>query len=366
MSKSFNYGDSDRSLEKLNTDIHWNKKYQEDLKNRIITDIEHTDLQNKSENRFSINTHNFSLGRRVTYSMMALMVLVGLIIGSSFISPAMAEVVSKIPYLNRLFHSEPVIVKLMDHLRNEGYQIASVSSSGNKVMEIYVDGTEEYVQGVSKDIENIAIETLKTNGVDAYTVKVVQNEMGELEQPSPKAQESYEEANRINQSLIHELNKQDYPDVTTQVGTSDDSGEWVLHIVIGIPTTEEQPEKIKSIVETVLKQETEKEFTLKYTSINLKVREQENRWGSVITTMIDGLYSKKEFKVNGFSYSAHPQPMTLSIKTTISSSNSESKQLGMKIEETVKEFLESDDVKKVIGDDKYQINVYSKDKKKIN
>ncbi|MGE7596092.1 DUF4030 domain-containing protein [Peribacillus frigoritolerans] len=135
---------------------------------------------------------------------------------------------------------------------------------------------------------------------------------------------------------------------------------------MGIPTTEKDAEKIKELVQNVITKETDQKYTLKFNKINLKIREQENRWGRVISTIIDGLYSKKEYQINGFSFSAHPQPMTLYIKTTISSSNPDSKQLGSKIENTIRDFLESAEVKKTIKDDEYKIIVYSKDKQQLN
>jgi hypothetical protein len=43
-----------------------------------------------------------------------------------------------------------------------------------------------------------------------------------------------------------------------------------------------------------------------------------------------------------------------------------SKELAMKIETEINEFLKSEDVSSILGDEAYEIIVYSKDKKKIN
>ncbi|PLT33417.1 hypothetical protein CUU64_14095 [Bacillus sp. V5-8f] len=58
--------------------------------------------------------------------------------------------------------------------------------------------------------------------------------------------------------------------------------------------------------------------------------------------------------------------MTMWIKTTISSTDPDKVEVGQEIEDTILEFLESEEAKAAIQNDEYKIIVLSKDKKKIN
>ena len=357
MKKQYEDTDLDISLKKLNADLMWKTKQKQELKKRIISDIEKLESQER-------NKHPIKLSwiRKLTYSGIALVILFSLFIGAAFISPAMAEVMSKIPYLNKVLHTKDIFISIQERLENEGYK-TRIGTNGDNKIEIRVDGSEEYFQDVRKDVEETALEVLRSREYDGYTIKVIKNKVMDEEKPSPETIKKYEEASKVQRALDQELKKHNYHDVTTQVGTLNNSGDLIINI--GIPTTEKDAENIKELVQNVITKETDQKYTLKFNKINLKIREQENRWGRVISTIIDGLYSKKEYQVNGFSFSAHPQPMTLYIKTTISSSNPDSKQLGSKVENTIRDFLESEEVKKTIKDDD-KIIVYSKDKQQIN
>ncbi len=354
----------DIPLKNLNSNLMWKKTIKQQLKNRILTDIENLDFKAKNMNPItSAKNKKVSSAGKIAYSCIGLILFFSLLIGSAFISPTMAEVIAKIPYLNQVFHTEPVQQTIAEKLRSEGFKIDEISTRGKKI-EIQVNGSEQYFQVVRKDIEEIVIETLKMRDYNAYTVKVIRNKMIQEKIPSPETLKQVEEAIKVDEALQQEFKKHNYLNVDTQVGTLNNAGDLI--ILIGIPNTEKNTEEIKELTRNVITEQTNQKFTLEFKKINLEIREQESRWGGVIGTIIDGLSSKKEFQVNDFSYSAHPQPMTLYIKTTISSSNPDSKQLGIKIENTVKEFLESEEVREIIKDDQYQIIVYSKDKQKIN
>ncbi|WHX61261.1 DUF4030 domain-containing protein [Peribacillus frigoritolerans] len=364
MKKQYEDTDLVISLKKLNADLLWKTKQKQELKKRIISDIEKLESQERSKiPLLSTRIKKVSLIRKLTYSGIALSILLGLFIGSAFISPAMAEVMSKIPYLNKVLHTKDIFISIQERLENEGYK-TRIGTNGDNKIEIRVDGSEQYFQDVRKDVEETALEVLRSREYDGYTIKVIKNKVMDEEKPSPEIIKQYEEASKVQRALDQELKKHNYHDVITQVGTLNNSGDLIFNI--GIPTTEKDAKKIKELVQNVITKETDQKYTLKFNKINLKIREQENRWGRVISTIIDGLYSKKEYQVNGFSFSAHPQPMTLYIKTTISSSNRNSKQHGIKIEDTIREFLESEEAKKIIKEDEYKIIIYSKDKQQIN
>lgn len=364
MREQYEDTDFDASLKKANSDLLWNNKQKQTLKKNILSDIEKLEFQEqKNKNPILLPTiKRGGLIRKLTYSGIALVILFSLLIGSAFISPAMAEVIAKIPYLNQVFHTEPVQQTIMEKLQNEDFKIDGIDTTGKKI-EIRVNGSEQYFQDVRKDVEEIALEILKSRNYNAYTVKAIRSNHT-YEKPSPETLKQVEKAIKVDEALQQELAKYNYQDVTTQVGTMNNAGDLSIHI--GIPNTEKNPEKIKELARNVIEEKTNQKYTVEFEKINLKVREQENRWLRILIPMFDGLNSKKEYYFKNYSFSALPQPMTLYIETTMSSSNPNSKQLGKKIENTIVEFLESEEAKQIIKDDEYQITVYSKDKKKIN
>src|SRR4051812_38395311 len=54
----------------------------------------------------------------------AAVLLSGLLVGSAFVSPVMANIVSKIPYLGLIFQSEPITSLILDELEEKGYKIS--------------------------------------------------------------------------------------------------------------------------------------------------------------------------------------------------------------------------------------------------
>lgn len=105
-----------------------------------------------------------------------------------------------------------------------------------------------------------------------------------------------------------------------------------------------------------------------FTSIDMKAREQELRWGdSQITGIIrSGLMSNESFKVTGFSYSFQPYPLEMKIKTSVKSTDPKAKELAEEIMNEVKEFIQNHEITKDVRNDEYTVMIYGKDKKLIN
>lgn len=361
MKKQYEDIDLDISLDKLDSDLRWKKTIKNELKERILTNIENLESNEKNINPFRAKNRKGSLTGKIAYSCIVLIMFIGLIIGSGFISPVMAEVLSNFPYLNQVFKSEPITTTIMNKLQKSGYEIVGVSIRGKNI-KIGVNESYRNFQDIQKEVKEVAVEVLKSRNYDAYKVEVVK-ENSTYEKPSPEQLKLIEEAMRVEGALQQELEKINN-DVTTQVGEMPNSKG--LLIVIGIPNTEKAPEAIKESAQNVVKENTEKEYKIEFVKIDLAGIEQENRWLRVLIPIFDGLNSKKEYQIRDFSFSSQSPKMRIYFYTDVLSSNPESKQLGVKIENTVKGFLESEEAREFIEDDEYKIIVYSKDKKKLN
>ncbi|MFS0667729.1 DUF4179 domain-containing protein [Peribacillus frigoritolerans] len=131
MKKQYEDTDLDISLKKLNADLLLKTKQKQELKKRIISDIEKLESQERNKNPIlPTRIRKVSLIRKLAYSGIALIILLGLFISSAFVSPAMAKVASKIPYLGQIFENKNNIVLLIsEELRAKGYKKTGVGVS---------------------------------------------------------------------------------------------------------------------------------------------------------------------------------------------------------------------------------------------
>lgn len=70
----------------------------------------------------------YSLGKKIIYGSSAAVLLFGLFVGSAFVSPVMAEVVAKIPYLGQLVASKSIGVAITDELEEGAIQLLVLAS----------------------------------------------------------------------------------------------------------------------------------------------------------------------------------------------------------------------------------------------
>ncbi|MES9685866.1 DUF4030 domain-containing protein, partial [Gottfriedia acidiceleris] len=97
--------------------------------------------------------------------------------------------------------------------------------------------------------------------------------------------------------------------------------------------------------------------------VTVEVRESD-KGSKIIPAISEGLMSKKEYKVTEIGYKS--KPLIIMVSTSIKSSDLTAKELGMKIDKEINEYLKTEDILSILGDEKVKVIVYSKDKKKIN
>ncbi|WP_102275316.1 DUF4030 domain-containing protein [Cytobacillus massiliigabonensis] len=354
--------DFDDSLKKLNSDLKWNTKRKQELKNRIITDIDSLESKGDSRNFFlTVRKKKSRLIWSLSYSGIALLIVFGLFVGSAFISPAIAEVAAKIPYLNKIFHSEPLNQTIWRELEEKGYHISGIGGN-TRNMYITIDGSEQYFQDVREEVEEIAKNILKEKEYDGYKIEVEKQvdrvpdtSISERDQAISEAlEESYNDLNELHFNVLS--HGYSY--------TAPNSDKVIVNI--DIPNTEKRIEEIKQVVNDRLKTKNIDSFTIKINKINLSQKEKEAKWNEIFPVIIEGLTAKKEYKVTGFAYSFHPAPLQIIIKTSINASDKDADERVRIIEETINEFLKSEEIQSKIGGDPYKIIIRGKDKQKIN
>lgn len=361
MRKPFDDIDLDDSLERINSDLIWKTKQKQELKKRIIDDIELLESKEKAKNHILSNlVKKGSVIRKLTYSGIALVILFGLFIGSAFISPAMAEVASKIPYLSKIFHSEPINEIIWNELKQKGYKIAGIGGNAGNIF-ISIDGSEQYFKDVHEDVKEISSNILKANDYDGYEIKVER----QIDRPVPIIPERNQSISEALEKSYDQLIKLQFNVLSHGYQHLAPNSDKVI-INIDIPNTEKRIGEIKKIVNESLKEKNIDSYSIKINKIDLAQREKEAKWNEMFNVIIEGLSAKKEYQVTGFAYSFHPAPLQIIIKTSIKTTDKDADEKVRKIEKTINEFLKSEEIQSKIGGDSYKIIIRGKDKQRIN
>jgi Protein of unknown function (DUF4030) len=356
------FEDDDYSLKNLEDDIMWNKTTEMELKSHILIDIENLDSQERMNKTFNTfySKRKRGLIRKITYFGFALIILVGLFVGSAFVSPTMAKVISNIPYLGVIFQSEPIDSLIYEELIEKGYNIAStgIRYEPQKIIEVSLDGSDDYYNGAKDDVEKIIRAILKSKGYDAYSVRVnkfvprtdyVMND------------EEIKEKELLENEVTKELKQSDYKFDMVQVDPTEKT------MFINIVGSKDYYNSIHEAVETASLKVAEvnkyKDYRIKVTKVKVEVRKPD-KGAQVIPAISEGLMSKKEFKVLGVSYKS--KPFTIIVNTSILGSDPTSKKLGTEIESMIVEFLKSEEISSILKNEPYEIIVNSKDNKKMN
>lgn len=351
----------DSSLEKLNEELVWKSNRKQKHKQRLLEAIDQLERSEsaKPEKYIFPMKQNRPL-RNVVYCGIALIILSGAFVSSAFVSPAMAQVAAKIPYLGQLFKQEPVSDVLYKELEKKGYKIDSLGQTyygGKKQIEISVTGSEKYFKSVKGDIHKIVKNRLEARQYDSYKVKITRYDPSQYEyEPDPR-QEKYD---KIDQEIDNELKKHNYHVLSATIGGFDQD----VKVELKVPDTENHIEEMKQIINDVLAKNKEEKTPIKVYKINLKKREQEGRWGNIINDVGEDLVGKEKYHVETVGYSVHPEPQIF-IYTSLSHSE-KNKQFANELEETINKFLQTQDMKANIKGDSYKIIIYDNGEKKLN
>lgn len=305
-----------------------------------------------------------SLGKKVIYFSSAAVFLFGLLIGSAFVSPAMARVVSKIPYLGQIFESKNDIVTVItEELRAKGYKTsgAGVSFPEKKIV-IDIQGSEKYFVAVKEDVERVASEILQSKGYDAYTLKVSRYKERKVE-VDPKDEKKMNQYNKeyeiIHNAATEALKSRNFNVLSLSMGYSPRTLE------IAIPDTETRIDEMKQVVNQILKENRIDYIPLNIKKIDMEKRDQDRRWIEILRIVREDLLGKKDYKVRMVGYSVHPEP-EIQMFITLPSSDENAKEFAQQLEKVIDNFLKSEQMKSRVKNDPYHITIYSKDDKIIN
>jgi hypothetical protein len=343
------------------------EKFIADLPDRYANGEIDKEIEAKTESDYNHFRHGLK-GRKVLWKKAAAITVsvaaaFGLFVGSAFVSPAMAQIVSTIPYIGALFISKPLFEEVKEALDKKDYQYDQFSVSiREKEVSVGFEGTVEYYNQVKAPVENLIKDILKARNNDAYKVRVFHDP-----DAAKRAAELFgtldhdvdSEADKVTAIVGEVLQKYGYEPNGVGVGSN-----RKIHIDY-IPNTETRLDLIKSDILTSLQQEQIKEYKIKFYLFDPDTQEREGRMLPLFHTLTEGLTARTEFKVSGAGYTNKKERFYIEVQTTLSSSDNEKEEVAAKIEKAIKEFMQTEEAKQAVQNDIYEIVILTKDRKTL-
>jgi hypothetical protein len=307
--------------------------------------------------------------KRWGYSSVAAVALFLILIGSSYFSLGMAKVAAKIPYFSLFIKQEEYKIALydvLDDVINENkYEISGLDVSvPNREITVSLLGSKMDVKSMTDEVVKNINNELVTQNFGKYKIEVKRGTIRESQvETNPKDEEYTRKSMELEKKVLDLLEKNNYkPAFPIEVRINSMEN----FIYIALPNTEKRVPELKVELKMLTKEYGE--FRYRITSIDMAAREQELRWqkNDIISILVGGLMENKDFKVTGFSYSFHPLPLQIKVKTSIKSTDPGAKEVAEDIENEITEFIQTHEKTAEVRNDPYELTIYSKDKKIIN
>ena len=317
------------------------------------------------KNRPDKNRSNMVM-KRWGYSSIAAVAVFLLFIGSSYFSLGMAKVAAKIPYFSLFIKQEEYYFALrdvIDDVMNENkYEISDLDVSvPNRKISVSLLGSKTEVKSMEKEVEQKLNNELVVQNFGKYDIEIKKGTLPELVTETTAEEEEYfRKSMELEKKVLALLEKNNYtPAFPIEVRMNNMEN----FMYIALPNTETRVPELKEQLKVLTKEYGE--FRYKITSIDMAAREQELRWGKKwsIHILVGGLMENKDFKVTGISYSFHPLPLQIKVKTSVKSTNPEAKKLAEDIENEITEFIQTHEKTAEVRNDPYELLIIVKIRK---
>ncbi|WP_313894843.1 DUF4030 domain-containing protein [Psychrobacillus sp.] len=291
-------------------------------------------------------------GWRKSKFAVAAIISLGILTGSAFLNPTMAEMASKIPYIGQIFQ-QPIYEVIFETLDKEGYKYGGIGMGmwdGKPYIDIELKGTEEYVKQEEEKVLIILTEVLEKKGYDNYKLKV-----SDINVVSPVNKEINEKREELGEKLMSDLQGAGYtimsvnalsPVVAVYIPIADKAKEVEIYkAAIELLKANDTPQQVQVIPRDALKEE-------------LK-----SKWFMVMRSIEEELYLKKEYQVADIKYSYKPEKVSITVMTNMEPSEVNTEETVAKIRKEITEFLDSEEVKIMTENQEYELIVQDKNGK---
>lgn len=321
-------------------------------------------------NRFQKNSRKQRSGmikKRMAILSLSAAAAMGLFISTAFVSPAVAQVASQIPYLNLIFENK-VQVKTLENEINQAMvekdfkTVALNVNRKDKYIEAMVFNTAEYYEETKKPIKDMISEILKARKEGKYEIRVV-NDPQAYEQWRKMDEVSIETEKRIGEiekTVYEVLGKYHYDSPRHTSGIS------VNRVNLELPVTEPNIKEIPLEIKEKLKQRELGDIEVKVYKYDPSLEEREGKFMRIIDSIAEGLKAKPEYQVDSVGFSNNKKEyFYISIELVLDSTDSGVEDVVGEIEKEVRDFLQSDVALKTIQGEKYEVVISSSEGKKM-
>ena len=243
--------------------------------------------------------------KKLIGALAGLVAAFGLLFGATFVSPAMAQMAAKIPYLNQVFlkdldedGAKSVFALVREEGLRRGYEpsgfrVGQGLMEGDDLDKVYVFlKSKDYNEETKLDAEKVTKEMLDQKGYYAKSIEVL-----------PFKADFYASMRRINRIMMAEA--KEIETLLKDKGVSVDyvgMNRGINELFVILPDKEKRVEEVRTIIQAYQKGKYN-EFSLDIRTVNLSNLDEDTKLKKDLYTIFEGLVAKKEaYKVNSFTY----------------------------------------------------------------
>jgi hypothetical protein len=347
--------DSERELKVLEDDMQWNENRKDEIRFRLLSNLD--------DNGSLLVRRKRSRKRRLYVSIPALIAaLCLLIVGTGYISPALADKIFRVPVIGELVRENSIVSIIQEGMSKADYNYDGIHISyPDKSIGITLNNEETESK---QQIKNYIQETLHKENVQGFDVHIEQAVKQEQEDIVDNVDEQQMGAEELfTEELSDILNKNDLSDLILKSGTNHTKeGSLDIKYQVNNIAAKEDINKIKDFT-TQAGKSTGVEIGKIEINRETKKEDQDMRWTVITSLLGDMLMSNPSYHVEGIAYSVYPS-IELTIKTNIESTKDKKTQLyTADLEKKIRQVIE--DSEEAVQED-YQVIIEDKNHHRIN
>jgi Protein of unknown function (DUF4030) len=310
----------------------------------------------------------WTVGKKAIATTFAVAASFLLFVGSGFVSPAMAKMISKIPPLSSIyerFEGENLSVSIEKALKKEGYPVKQVAEHvGGKKEGVYVflEASDQNIKKMKPDVEKVSLkiihgEKFKGTRTEDYYVKVRKYMPPSKDWEQKQAKEEKESQEILD--IVEPVLKEKGYDFSWGWGND--------KVELEFPSNDskEKMTDIKKAVENALEAAGKENVEVTHKTFNLEKRQQYGRWGDAIGGIGAELMTYKKYQVSMVSHVSKGGVFQIDIRIKLSSTDPKAGEHAEELTGMIEDFIHTDEVWQKVKDDPYEITITSKDKKTL-
>ncbi|SNZ10150.1 hypothetical protein SAMN05421503_1562 [Terribacillus aidingensis] len=348
--------DSERNLKVLEDDMQWDENRKDEIRFRLLSKLDNmSPLLVKQEK---------SKTRRLYIAIPSVIVaLCFLIVGTAYISPALADKIFHVPIIGELARENSMVSIIQDGLDKADYKYDGINISyPDKSIAITLNKEEkESKQQVKHYIEQTLFEE-NVQGFDVHIAKEVEQEHEEI--VDNVDQRHMENTERFSEEQFNLFDKTNLSNLIVNTGTNyTKDGRLVVNYQVYDSASKNDIIIIKNLTRQAGKLADVKIGDIKIDSVNKQKEQQDMHWSNITDLIGDKLMSDPSYHVDGIAYSVYPS-VELTIKTNIESTKDPKTQLfTADLEKEIRQAIEDSEE---AGQEDYQIIIRDKNNHRIN